>query len=54
MPQTIVDLAQSGLLYPLAEQNGFYDANVDNMTISLSRSSNILKFSTTENEDIPI
>ena len=44
VPQTIVDLAQSGLPYPLAERNGMYGANIDNMTISLSRSSNELTF----------
>lgn len=44
VPQTIVDLAQSGLPYPLAERNGMYGANIDNMSISLSRSINELTF----------
>jgi hypothetical protein len=35
---------QSSLPYPLALRNGMYGANIDNMTISLSRSSNQLTF----------
>lgn len=44
VPQSTLDLVQSGLPYPLAERNGMYGANIDNMTISLSRSTNEMTF----------
>lgn len=44
VPQSTLDLVQSGLPFPLAERNGTYGANIDNMSISLSRSRNPLTF----------
>lgn len=47
VPQTLLDLVQSALPYPLAERNGIWGVNIDNMSISLSRKNDAL----TENKD---
>jgi hypothetical protein len=44
VPQSTLDLAQASLPYPLAERNGLYGANIDNMSITLSRTNNALTF----------
>jgi hypothetical protein len=44
IPKSIVDLVQSGLPFPMAYVNGVYGVNIDNTTISLSRSTNPLTF----------
>ena len=44
VPQSTLDLVQSSLPYPLALRNGMYGANIDNMSISLSRTSNAITF----------
>ena len=44
VPQSTLDLVQSSLPYPLALRNGVYGANIDNMSISLSRTSNAITF----------
>ena len=47
VPQSTLDLVQSAIGFPLTKRNSLYGANVDNMTITLSRSNNELTF----NED---
>jgi hypothetical protein len=44
VPQSILDLVQSGLPFPLAKRNGFYGVNIDNTSITLSRSNNAMTF----------
>jgi hypothetical protein len=44
VPQSTLDLVQNVLPYPLAYVNGIYGVNIDNMSISLSRSNNPLTF----------
>lgn len=44
VPKSILDLVQSVLPYPLAYVNGMYGVNIDNMSITLSRSNNTLTF----------
>lgn len=44
VPQSTLDLVQASLPYPLAERNGLYGANIDNMSITLSRTNNELTF----------
>jgi hypothetical protein len=44
VPQSTIDLVQSGLPYPLAYRNGLYGVNIDNTSITLSRSNNELTF----------
>jgi hypothetical protein len=44
VPQSTLDLVQASLPYPLAERNGLYGANIDNMSITLSRTNNALTF----------
>ena len=44
VPQSTLDLVQGTIPFPLAERNGWYGANIDNMTISLSRSTNAITF----------
>ena len=44
VPQSILDLVQNGLPYPLVYRNGLYGANIDNTSITLSRSNNELTF----------
>ena len=44
VPQSTLDLVQSALPFPLAYKDGVYGVNIDNMTISLSRSNNPLTF----------
>lgn len=42
VPQSTLDLVQSAIPFPLANINGVYGANIDNMSISLSRSTNAI------------
>ena len=42
VPQSIIDLIQSGLPYPLAPFGEGYGINIDNTSISISRSKNAL------------
>ena len=44
VPKSTLDLVQSTIPFPLADRNGIYGANIDNMTITLSRSINALTF----------
>lgn len=44
IPKSTLDLVQKSLPYPLAERDGFYGANIDNMTITISRSKNEMTF----------
>ena len=44
VPKSIIDLIESNLPYPLAKVNGVYGVNIDNTTISLSRSNNVMTF----------
>jgi hypothetical protein len=44
VPKSTLDLVQSTIPFPLAKRNGMYGANIDNTTISLSRSNNELTF----------
>lgn len=44
VPQSTLDLVQNTIPFPLAKRNGMYGVNIDNMTISLSRSTNELTF----------
>jgi hypothetical protein len=44
VPQSTIDLVQSGLPYPLAYRNGLYGVNIDNTSFTLSRSNNELTF----------
>ena len=44
VPKSIIDLIESNLPFPLANVNGVYGVNIDNETISLSRSNNVLTF----------
>lgn len=44
IPQSIVDLIQSSLPFPLSPINNGYAINIDNTTISISRSNNSLTF----------
>ena len=44
VPQSTLDLVQSAIPFPLANINGVYGANIDNMSISLSRSTNAITF----------
>ena len=44
IPQTIINLIQSNLPYPLALIGDAYGINIDNTSISISRSSNSLTF----------
>ena len=44
VPQSTLDLVQSAVPFPLAYINGVYGANIDNMSISLSRSTNAITF----------
>lgn len=44
VPKSIIDLVQSGLPLPLAHINGVYGMNINNETISLSRSNNVMTF----------
>lgn len=44
VPKSIIDLIESNLPFPLANVNGVYGVNIDNTTISLSRSNNVLTF----------
>jgi hypothetical protein len=44
VPQSTLDLVQSSIPFPLAYRNGMYGANIDNTSITLSRSNNELTF----------
>lgn len=44
VPQSTLDLIQNTIPFPLAKRNGMYGVNIDNMTISVSRSTNELTF----------
>lgn len=44
VPKSTLDLVQSVLPYPLAYVNGMYGVNIDDMSITLSRSNNTLTF----------
>lgn len=44
VPQSTLDLVQATIPFPLAYRNGLYGANIDNTTITLSRSNNELTF----------
>lgn len=44
VPQSTLDLVQSGIPFPLANVNGVYGANIDNTSITLSRSNNAITF----------
>ena len=44
VPQSTLDLVQSALPFPLAYVNGVYGANIDNMSVSLSRTTNAITF----------
>lgn len=44
VPQSTLDLVQSSIPFPLAYRNGLYGANIDNTSITLSRSNNELTF----------
>jgi hypothetical protein len=44
VPQSTLDLVQKTIPFPLAYRNGMYGANIDNMSISLSRTTNAITF----------
>ncbi len=44
VPQSTLDLVQATIPFPLAYRNGLYGANIDDMSISLSRSTNAITF----------
>lgn len=44
VPQSTLDLVQATIPFPLAYRNGMYGANIDNTSITLSRSNNELTF----------
>jgi hypothetical protein len=44
VPQSTLDFVQSAIPFPLAYRNGLYGANIDNTSITLSRSNNELTF----------
>lgn len=44
VPQSTLDLVNVALPFPLAKRDGLYGANIDNMTITISRSKNQLTF----------
>jgi len=44
VPQEILNLIQAALPYPLAYINGRYGVNIDNYSISLSRTNNAITF----------
>lgn len=44
IPKSIIDLFQSNLPYPLAYVDGIYGVNIDNTSISVRRSNNVMTF----------
>lgn len=44
VPKEILNLIQAVLPFPLAYVNGIYGVNIDNYSISISRSNNALTF----------
>ena len=44
IPKSTLDLIQNSLPFPLAEIDGIYGANIDNISITLSRTNNEMTF----------
>lgn len=44
VPSIIIELIQKTLPFPLANRNGVYGANIDNTSISISRTNNVMTF----------
>lgn len=44
VPQTLVDLVQKALPFPLGYRNGIRGANIDNETVTISRTTSVLTF----------
>ena len=44
VPQSLIDLAQQALPFPLAYRNGVWGVNIDNETIAISRTTSALTF----------
>jgi hypothetical protein len=44
VPKSTLNLVQKTMPFPLAERNGMYGANIDNMTLTLSRTNNAMTF----------
>jgi hypothetical protein len=44
VPKSLLDLVQQGLPFPLAYRNGVWGVNIDNESISISRTKNTLTF----------
>jgi hypothetical protein len=44
VPKSTLDLVQSGIPFPLAYVNGVYGANIDDTSITLSRTNNAITF----------
>jgi len=44
VPKSIINKVQSGLSFPLAKRGGVYGVNIDDITISLSRTTNQMTF----------
>jgi len=44
VPKSILDLIQAMLPFPLAQRDDMYGANIDDMSISLSRANNPMTF----------
>ena len=44
VPSEIIELIQKTLPYPLAYRNGIYGVNIDNTSISISRTNNAMTF----------
>lgn len=44
IPKSTLDLVQNTIPFPLAYRKGVYGANIDNMSISLSRKNNAITF----------
>lgn len=44
VPKSLIDLVQQTLPFPLAYRNGLWGANIDNETITISRTKSVLTF----------
>lgn len=44
VPKSLVDLVQASLPFPLAYRNGLWGVNIDNETITISRTTSVLTF----------
>ena len=44
VPKSLVDLVQASLPFPLAYRNGLWGVNIDNETITISRTRSVLTF----------